>query len=644
MPDDEPAAQPARIMQANIPFPSKLETEGSTAANWKKFKRIWTNYEIAARLKNEPKALRTATLLTCIGPDALEVFDGFVFVNDDEEKDIDVVLRKFEDYFVGATNEIYERYKFNSRVQEEGESIDTFITALRRLAKTCNYGTLSDHLIRDRVVIGIRDSGLRKKLLERKDLTFNSCIDMCRASESTGKQIKDITQADNIHVLRSFKSSTTRSKPATTASTRRNYDRNALPTISCKFCGNTHVWKKEECPAWGKQCTKCGKRNHFAVKCSQTTRTQGAVNTLAFAQDDYFEENDEEYTLVLDNSINNHSNGSHSRKLYAHLVIDNSIINFQLDSGATVNIMPSDLYVDICGHKQLSLLRKTTTKLLMFNRTDLQSLGATTLVTLNPKNGKQYELEFTIVNKGLKPLLGAPSIQQLNLMSINKENIMSPDTSSRTPLKAQEILTQYNDVFAGEGKFEVKLHLEIDTAMSPVKLPVRKVPVALKEPLKEELDRLEKMGILAKVEVPTDWISAMVVARKRNGKIRLCIDPKPLNQALKRNHLDYPLPLIDDLLPKLGNAKIFTVVDAKNGFWHVPLDPESSILTTFGTPWGPLGPVSLDAHAFRNITCTRRVSKSPRQRPGRSRWRPAHIRRHTGVRLGGYRRTSSGRP
>ena len=75
----------------------------------------------------------------------------------------------------------------------------------------------------------------------------------------------------------------------------------------------------------------------------------------------------------------------------------------------------------------------------------------------------------------------------------------------------------------------------------------------------------------------------MVVASKRNGKIRLCIDPKPLNKALKRNR--YPLATIDDLLAKLTNAKVFTVADAKNGFWHVPLDDESSYLITFGTPW-----------------------------------------------------------
>lgn len=74
------------------------------------------------------------------------------------------------------------------------------------------------------------------------------------------------------------------------------------------------------------------------------------------------------------------------------------------------------------------------------------------------------------------------------------------------------------------------------------------------------------------------------MSSSRNGKIRLCIDPKPLNKALKRNR--YPVPLLDDFPAPLTNAKVFSVVDAKNCFWHVQLDDEKSVLTTFGTPMG----------------------------------------------------------
>lgn len=69
---------------------------------------------------------------------------------------------------------------------------------------------------------------------------------------------------------------------------------------------------------------------------------------------------------------------------------------------------------------------------------------------------------------------------------------------------------------------------------------------------------------------PTDWVSSVVVVRKPTGKIRVCIDPTNLNKAIKRHH--YPSPTIEDVLPKLNKAKIFSLLDAKDGFWQVELD------------------------------------------------------------------------
>lgn len=85
------------------------------------------------------------------------------------------------------------------------------------------------------------------------------------------------------------------------------------------------------------------------------------------------------------------------------------------------------------------------------------------------------------------------------------------------------------------------------------------------------------------MKTPTEWISSMVVVTKPSGKFRLCVDPKPLNKALKRNH--YPTPTVDAIFPEIHKARIFTVADAKDGFWQVELDEESSYFTTFGTPW-----------------------------------------------------------
>ena len=76
----------------------------------------------------------------------------------------------------------------------------------------------------------------------------------------------------------------------------------------------------------------------------------------------------------------------------------------------------------------------------------------------------------------------------------------------------------------------------------------------------------------------------MVVATKKSGALRICIDPRPLNAALKRER--YQLPILVDILPELGQAKVFSTVDLRSGYWHCVLDEESSLLTTFATPFG----------------------------------------------------------
>ncbi|PIK43640.1 hypothetical protein BSL78_19502 [Apostichopus japonicus] len=131
---------------------------------------------------------------------------------------------------------------------------------------------------------------------------------------------------------------------------------------------------------------------------------------------------------------------------------------------------------------------------------------------------------------------------------------------------------------------EGKVHLETDPAITPVVIPPRRVPVAIKPMLKAELKRLEQLNVIQKVTKPTDWVSSLVSVTKSSGKLRVCIDPQPLNKALKRGH--YPLPVIEDILPQLAKVKVFSKADCKEGFLQCELDNESSYLTTFQTPWG----------------------------------------------------------
>ena len=102
--------------------------------------------------------------------------------------------------------------------------------------------------------------------------------------------------------------------------------------------------------------------------------------------------------------------------------------------------------------------------------------------------------------------------------------------------------------------------------------------------LEDELDHLEKIGVVSTVKGPTDWGSSLVMVPKPNGKLRVCLDPKPLNKALKQNH--YPIPTLEDILPELSRARVFSLADVRNGFWYVRLDEQSRKRTTFGTPCG----------------------------------------------------------
>ena len=102
--------------------------------------------------------------------------------------------------------------------------------------------------------------------------------------------------------------------------------------------------------------------------------------------------------------------------------------------------------------------------------------------------------------------------------------------------------------------------------------------------LKEELDCMESKQIICKVTEPTSWVNSLVCVEKPNGKIRICLDPKALNDNIRRPH--YPMRSIDDITAKLAGAKYFSVLDATKGYWSICLDQESSFLTTFNTPFG----------------------------------------------------------
>ena len=568
---------------SQIPMPAPLKTSSNLAVEWKRFKGQWINYSKAAKIIREEKNCQAAIFLACIGTDAYNIFTTMEFAEEGEKADPEKLIEAFEKHCIGEVNEVYERYVFNRRQQEPGESFDTFVGDLQRLVKSCGYGSVEDSTVRDRIVLGIRDDATRKKLLQTRKLDLARAIDICRSAEVTTRQLKTMTSPDEVHALRQQSRAPrtrTKSRHRREPSRLRN-DSSQSPSADmrdkssrrCRYCNQTHARSKQSCPAYGQVCTKCSKRNHFAVVCQSKSN-----NTCEYLT--------EKSLLSLDGVVD--------KRCYSHVIVDGRRVKFLLDCGSTVNLLPSSILPSI--GKRTSDLRPPRSSLRMFDRTELRTVGMLTADLTHPRTKTVISVEFYVTERE-EPILGIDACRRLDMLRIVEENICevvetspsSRHTSARQPTAGQitgiDVFDRFGDLFDGKlGLLEGEVHLEIDPNVAPVKMPLRRIPVAMRDRVEAELRKMVDDDVIAPVSRPTPWVSALLVVAKQDGGIRICIDPKPLNKALQRSV--YYMPTIDDVLPKLTNAKVFSTVDAKSAFWQLKLDDASSYLTTFETAYG----------------------------------------------------------
>ena len=122
-------------------------------------------------------------------------------------------MSKFDEYFKVCKNIIYERAKFNTRDQREGETADEYITALYELIETCEYGTLNKKILRDRLVVGIRDKRMSEKLQLEADLTLESAKKSIHQKEAVRQQSKELATSTKQHLVEDVTQQTTRQLP-----------------------------------------------------------------------------------------------------------------------------------------------------------------------------------------------------------------------------------------------------------------------------------------------------------------------------------------------------------------------------------------------------------------------------------------------
>ena len=157
-------------------------------------------------------------------------------------------------------------------------------------------------------------------------------------------------------------------------------------------------------------------------------------------------------------------------------------------------------------------------------------------------------------------LLGLPAITALQLA----HRIQATNTDVSIP-------DQFPNIFQGLGNFGDPYKIKLREGAKPYALHTpRHIPIPLRQQVKEELDRMERIGVISQVEEPTQWCAGMVVVPKKTGDVRICVDLKPLNENVLREV--YPIPKVDDTLAQMAGATVFSKLDANSGFWQMPLE------------------------------------------------------------------------
>ncbi|KAK2713261.1 hypothetical protein QYM36_009211 [Artemia franciscana] len=335
----------------------------------------------------------------------------------------------------------------------------------------------------------------------------------------------------------------------------------------CYFCGAPYT-KNHNCPARGKTCSKCNKLNHFAKVC----KSKG-VNEISQ------QEAGTSASEFMIDTVNSMPVKHTDRPDAVIRIVDQKLdLVFKINTGAEANVLPVSDYNSMVPKPRLQPTKDILTS---YSGERLQVLGFVELCICYKEGEKQVN-QFHVVNTDRKPILSRKTSQNMKLIKFIL-NVQNEPATSMKPETAR-ILEEYEDVFEGVGKLPGKCKIHLKEGAVPTVQPPKRVPIALQEKLKEELDRLEVMGIIEKTTTPTEWVNSIVVVQKPNGSLRICLDPVDLNKWVQRPY--HLIPSFDDVAAKCSGSNTFFKLDARQGCWSMELDEESSLLTTFSTTFG----------------------------------------------------------
>ena len=572
--------------------------------HWEQWIRRFERFRSASGLADKSEAVQVDMLIYCLGEQAEEIYNSFTFVGtptvtatgetSTEQSSgstgptFEDVKAKFESHFIARRNVIYERAKFNQRCQSEGESVDEFITSLYKLSEHCNHGTLKDELIRDRLVVGLRDTKLQQKLQLDSVLTLEKAKSTARLHEQV-KREQEMLSSDPQGQINA-----TRSNPI------QGRDSVFKPNRTCGRCGKSASHRV--CPAKDTTCNNCHKRGHWA-RCCRTKLSKpgekkkpGSGKTVKYVEvgtpDEELEEAPSEINYTFIGQVNS---GNERPKWTISVTVNDVKVDFAIDTGADETIIPETMYQKL--KSSLGTTLSNSDKVLnSANKSRLNCVGKfNAQIKANDRMSKQ---SIYVVRHCSTPLLGKPAIEALDVVKV---------------VNSVEIEKHHPRLFSGLGimKEEYNIKLAKDYEPYAVNVPRKIASVPLFKLIKRKLQKLERDDVIFKVSEPTEFCSPMVPVPKRDTKgnivdVRICVDYTKLNKFVETEK--FMLPSTSEVLSRLPGAKFFSKLDANSWFHQIPLSKSSQLLTTFITPFGrfaykrlPFGITSAPEHAQKRL-------------------------------------------
>ncbi|UYV69217.1 K02A2.6-like, partial [Cordylochernes scorpioides] len=560
----------------------------STPNEWPKWRKRFERYLVVSGMKKKEEAEKIDLFMYLMGDRADDIFRTFKFEKKEEATKIDSVLKAFDSHFCVRKNIIYERAKFNSRIQEDREPVDEFITSLYKLADSCEFEGLHEQLIRDRIVVGVRDKALSERMQLDSELTLEKAVKMVRQQEAVRQQQVDLQRPSTSQKVNQVKFNSKKQSPKQQQQPSRKKEKSAKTRSRCPKCGGFTHREEQACRAEGQKCNLCSKTGHFANCCPDKQAKTAEVKAVS--------ELDEEIGFLLEvSAVEDSSNLDDDevecrRRWTAEIQVNGKKVKFKLDSQADVTCVPLCLFKKIMGQQRLV---ESDINLRAAEFSELQTVG---MFISTLRNGN-YEIKekIYVIRRLSEPLLSRRACELLNL-------------ARRIEVVATRInpIREFPEVFEGLGQIGNPYEIKLKPGAKPYAVHTpRRVPIPLMEKLKTRLEELERAGIIAQVNVATEWCAPTVIAGKPNGDIRLCVDLSRLNEHVQREV--HPMPVVEHMLGQLGEARLFSKLDANSGFHQIPLSPDCQHLTTFITPFGrykycrmPFG-ISLAPEYFQRV-------------------------------------------